>query len=727
MNKNIIITLLLAIFSMLACAQSMEVNLQNIDFYHNNSDVIITYDIANYSSNELYTITVKVNRENGSLLNVISLEGDLINVLGGSGKKIIWKAKNDGYVLDEKIRITLSITTKVSIPLAKHLGKSIIYPGWGDSKIRNGKGYFLIGVAAYGAIGASVYMNHLSYKNYENYKTTFDIDESNKLFNKASQQQNLSYLFAATATAIWTVDLALITTKSSKLKKQITKENSEYYYDKTQQTNSLTSNSTYINTKQPYDLAIERGNKLFNQEKYDEAKIAFEEAKSFENTDLVQTKIESTTKIIAELKNQQAEYQNELKNAQVLTDKKLYLEAKASYEKALSIKPKEKYPKEKINELNLILTQLENQKIFEAELELGNINLNNKNYETAKTHFEAALNYKPDDPIAISKLNRCNDAIAITEQKRIDFEYKQKISQGNIAYTQKKYLQAKDLYNEALELKPDQTEALLKIESCENAIAKIEEAKNNAEYKRLIILADNAFNSRQFDKAKELYTQAQQILPAETYPSIKIASINKKMEAGGDETDMNAIYEKCKSGVFYVMELGVNYWDEVKVKSQGSGFFVSSNGIGISNHHVLNNSNYENSVIVLDKDNIFEIEKIIEQNEELDYVIFKVKLNGKKITSLKTSAIEPKITNKVFAIGNPEGLDRRYTPGTVNGFENNKDLIAIDVSITHGSSGGPLFNMKGEVIGITSGGHGFEGGNFNVAVNIQRLKLYRFL
>ena len=108
-------------------------------------------------------------------------------------------------------------------------------------------------------------------------------------------------------------------------------------------------------------------------------------------------------------------------------------------------------------------------------------------------------------------------------------------------------------------------------------------------------------------------------------------------------------------------------------------------------------------------------------------MVLQQKKKQKQFSYLTISSKEPVTTNKVFAIGNPEGLSRRYTPGTVSGFENNNNEIAIDVSITHGSSGGPLFNQKGEVVGITSGGHMFEGGNFNVAVNIHKIPYYNYV
>ncbi|MCE9539993.1 MAG: hypothetical protein K8R85_12360, partial [Bacteroidetes bacterium] len=166
--------LLFAVFSNWIQAQNKTVNTSNIDFRFADGKVYITYDILNSAPNELYTITVNVFRENGAKLNALKLSGDISEVNGGNGKTIIWEQKKDGYVLDEKIYISLAIATKVSIPVATHLLKSAVYPGWGDYKIRNGKYHFLYGVVGFGAIGASIYMNSQAQKNYTSYKKTFD-------------------------------------------------------------------------------------------------------------------------------------------------------------------------------------------------------------------------------------------------------------------------------------------------------------------------------------------------------------------------------------------------------------------------------------------------------------------------------------------------------------------------------------------------------------------------
>ena len=72
----------------------------------------------------------------------------------------------------------------------------------------------------------------------------------------------------------------------------------------------------------------------------------------------------------------------------------------------------------------------------------------------------------------------------------------------------------------------------------------------------------------------------------------------------------------------------------------------------------------------------------------------------------------------------PRVLSNSLTKGTISGFKNNK-RIQIDATIDHGSSGGPLFNMKGEVISTTTSGMG-TGSELNFAVDIQALPYEKY-
>ena len=177
--------------------------------------------------------------------------------------------------------------------------------------------------------------------------------------------------------------------------------------------------------------------------------------------------------------------------------------------------------------------------------------------------------------------------------------------------------------------------------------------------------------------------------------------------------DLTALFQQCEPAVFLMIT------EDNAGKYFGTGFFISSNGIAISNYHVYN-SKRRGAIQV--RHNIYlRIEKILFQSKELDYVIFKAATEGRHMNFLPVARQGPAVGEEVFTIGNPQGLENTLSSGIVSAYRENGNLIQTTTEITHGSSGGPLINMRGEVVGITTSGIGEA--NLNFCVNIQRLPL----
>ena len=184
------------------------------------------------------------------------------------------------------------------------------------------------------------------------------------------------------------------------------------------------------------------------------------------------------------------------------------------------------------------------------------------------------------------------------------------------------------------------------------------------------------------------------------------------------DLSLSELFNQNKSAVFMVFTS-----DDENIY-QGSGFFVSSRGIAVSNYHIFSGTFIGNELIVTDTGNEMHIKRVIEKNRELDYIIFEV-TDANNIQFLRISNSAPSIGENVFAIGNPRGLSHTLSTGIVSGYRENDTLIQTSAEITRGSSGGALMNMNGEVVGITTGG--FAEANLNFAINIDKLRLYRFI
>ena len=182
---------------------------------------------------------------------------------------------------------------------------------------------------------------------------------------------------------------------------------------------------------------------------------------------------------------------------------------------------------------------------------------------------------------------------------------------------------------------------------------------------------------------------------------------------------LNELYNKYKPSVFII------YTSDGVDSYQGTGFFISKSGIAISNYHVFKGTSQGLEVIETSNGKKLKIEKVLSKSDEDDYIIFKVRLSGYSINNpIPITSQEPQIGEDVFAIGNPRGLESTLSKGIVSGFRENKQLIQTTTEITHGSSGGPLLNMRGEVVGITTAGLGEA--NLNFAVNIKHLPLQNY-
>lgn len=157
----------------------------------------------------------------------------------------------------------------------------------------------------------------------------------------------------------------------------------------------------------------------------------------------------------------------------------------------------------------------------------------------------------------------------------------------------------------------------------------------------------------------------------------------------------------------------------------GSGFIISNEGHIITNYHVIDGTKELN----IKFENGFEFPaEVISFDEDYDVALIKIKGSGFKGLPLNTSIV--RVGSDVTAIGTPAKIElgQTVTKGIISGKREieGKLYYQTDVSVSPGSSGGPLFNSKGEVIGITTWvirGGGTEGLNFAIPTSVVVEKL----
>lgn len=710
--------------------------INNINFVYKNEQVEITYDILGNSSSDEFTVSLSAFKSTGEKLNTLTVAGDIINIKSGIGKKIYWQQRKDGAGLDGNIYFILTATKKLNIPLGTHLAKSLVLPGWGDCRLRNKKTRFVLGLAGYSFIAASIYMNQQSIKTYENYKTSHETEQSNQLFNNARTQQKISYALAGAATISWTIDLAGIFSKRHKLKRNITPEASEYYYAKSQEQITGKSAAQYINTKTPYELAIERGDNYLIQENYLEAKTAYEEALALKSEEeLPRAKLNTINNILIELKNKGIAYTKKINEGKELFGKSEYEKAIVEFKEAKNIKPKEKYPDEMIKACNLKIDELAKQVLYKQNMENGDY-ASAKNYETAKSFYEVALSNKPYDETAIEKIEEMKIKLEAIELAKKNKQYEILIIKADNASANKKYEEAKALYEEASYLGLNKEKPDVQINKIEAILLDKENKRIDKEYKSFLDKGDIALKNREYDKAREYYSQASALKSNESYPKNQIEKIDGIFNMSKSYGSKDELFNNCEKAVFLIYS--ESYWGDA---STGTGFFITSDGIAISNYHVYNK--YNNAVIYtggyikskeeIDKNKLYEIETVLEENESKDYVIFRIKkkYSSQKFCFLKIASSQPKILENVLAIGNPKSFLKVPSSGEVKQFLSYKDIddfyILTNVDVTHGNSGGPLLNLNGEVIGIMTMAEDHGRLGLNYAINIIKLSLGKYV
>ena len=153
--------------------------------------------------------------------------------------------------------------------------------------------------------------------------------------------------------------------------------------------------------------------------------------------------------------------------------------------------------------------------------------------------------------------------------------------------------------------------------------------------------------------------------------------------------------------------------------SLGSGFFISEDGYLVTNNHVVDNGS--SFTVVLD-DGTELPAKVIGTDDKTDLALLKVD-SSRKFTYVKFADGKPRVGDWVVAVGNPFGLGGTVTAGIVSAEGRQiggpyDDYIQIDAPVNRGNSGGPTFDLNGNVIGVNTAIYSPSGGSVGIAFDI---------
>jgi len=150
-------------------------------------------------------------------------------------------------------------------------------------------------------------------------------------------------------------------------------------------------------------------------------------------------------------------------------------------------------------------------------------------------------------------------------------------------------------------------------------------------------------------------------------------------------------------------------------QAAGSGFVVSPDGYIVTNRHVVDGA----TKVKVSFDDQEEIDAVIKGTDKrTDIALLKIEPK-KPLAFVKFSDKKPRVGDWVLAVGNPFGLGGTVTAGIVSALARNigdpYDFMQIDAAVNHGNSGGPAFNLEGDVVGVNTAIYSPTGGNVGIA------------
>ena len=306
-----------------------------------------------------------------------------------------------------------------------------------------------------------------------------------------------------------------------------------------------------------YQTYVDAGDKAVSNSNYQIAIEQFNLALKLIDKPEIQTKLKNAKKGLADAEASALKDKNylakmiEAKNA---FDSKNYENSLKLYKDALSIKPLEIEPKSKISKIEELLTEQKlQQKEFLELVSKGDENVSSENYDLAIDSYIKALDINANDASVITKLENTRklkedlaNAKKIEEEKEANFNAL--ISSAESLFQKENWQAAKDKYNDALNLKPNENLATSQIKVINGKIAelkakedKLKEAQEK--YMSKMTEANSAYEAKDFDTALSLYNEAKELKPNEDEPQVQI---NKIKDAQNLQASNEAAFSKLE-------------------------------------------------------------------------------------------------------------------------------------------------------------------------------------
>jgi len=196
-----------------------------------------------------------------------------------------------------------------------------------------------------------------------------------------------------------------------------------------------------------------------------------------------------------------------------------------------------------------------------------------------------------------------------------------------------------------------------------------------------------------------------------------------------------SVYEKCQRSVVNIDTktiVNVRWLGAQEKEGSGSGWVLDKQGHIVTNYHVVQDSDIVN--VTLGEGESFPAE-VIGVDPRNDIAVLKVNIDASRLAPVTLGESETlRVGQKIFAIGNPFGLNRTMTTGIISSLDRSLDsksgqqirnVIQIDAALNQGNSGGPLLDSDGKLIGMNTAIATLNGGNSGVGFSVPARTIKR--
>lgn len=286
---------------------------------------------------------------------------------------------------------------------------------------------------------------------------------------------------------------------------------------------------------QAYQKIIDVGNKAFDEKNYVKAKEMFNRAVNFRPADQYPkqklAKIEELQKEEKLAQDQQNQFTKKMAEADGLAKANKLEEAISAYKVAKTIKPDDLTPDQRISELQALIANkvdpaVEEQKLYDAAMSRGNNAAFSKDYNGAISQYEEALRHKAKDQTAVNKIAEMRQLLDdLAKENAANKELQALIAAADKEFNDSKWSAAKSAYDNILAKYPSNAYAYEQSKKSELKLKEERDADLDRVYKNILSSADDKFNNKNYEKAKELYERAVAQRPSDAYPKQKLREI----------------------------------------------------------------------------------------------------------------------------------------------------------------------------------------------------------